>query len=63
MIDVVCASQIKIAYTEKYKPLKVRIQFGCNDISWNFKNLDNNYKLIVQLNYIFCNKFCQYFTK
>ena len=22
MIDVVCASQIKIAYTEKYKPLK-----------------------------------------
>ena len=22
MIDVVCANQIKIAYTEKYKPLK-----------------------------------------
>nr|DAO08334.1 MAG TPA: hypothetical protein [Caudoviricetes sp.] len=27
--------------------------FGCNDISWNFKNLDNSYKLIVQINYTF----------
>ena len=49
MIDVVYVSQIKTAYTEKYKPLKYRnlILFGCNDILWNFKNLDNNYKLIV----------------
>ena len=27
MIDVACASQIKIAYTEKYKPLKLEFNF------------------------------------
>ena len=55
MIDVVYVIQIKIAYTEKYKPLKYRnlILFGCNDFLWNFKNLDNSYKLIVQINYTF----------